>query len=152
MNTWKSGIPGGTYSVVLAIVLVTLSIFAMAQSRPPPDPDELGNLSLSYVRVMTSERTLSPDDHSYWIIVRAGRTRSGIAPAKLPLVIFLHGYALRRPMVPNPSRWPPSCRGNCAAIRKWARDRIAGSRQKTYLSSLGPNESAERGSPVFCAA
>lgn len=97
MNTWKSGIPGGTYSVVLAIVLVTLSTFAMAQSRPRPDPGELGNLPLSYERVMTTERTLSPDDHSYWIIVPAGRTRSGIAPAKLPLVIFLHGYGLRRP-------------------------------------------------------
>lgn len=83
--------------VILAAICLALSACARAQSQPPQSADGPGGLALPYAGTTTTARTLFPDDKSYWIIAPTRWARGGVAPAKLPLVIFLHGYGLSRP-------------------------------------------------------
>lgn len=81
---------------ILATILLGFSTCVEAQSQPPQSARGPGGSVLSYRSATTTERAF-PDDKSYRIITPTGWAHGGVAPAKLPLVVFLHSYGLNRP-------------------------------------------------------
>lgn len=88
---------GMFFQVILTLVFLTLATCVEAQSQPPQPASGPGGSALPYRATSTTARAQFPDDKSYWIITPTGWARGDVAPAKLPLVIFLHGYGLSRP-------------------------------------------------------
>jgi pimeloyl-ACP methyl ester carboxylesterase len=85
------------FRAILTTTFLALSTCVWAQSQPPQSAGGPGGSGLPYRGATTTARSLFPDDKSYWIITPTGWARGGVAPAKLPLVIFLHGYGLSQP-------------------------------------------------------